>query len=173
MYTYQILITKKSITLSILLLDKAKGLLPLLLRTSVSSGILVLIIYIMGIQKLEYTLIRIGMPKKWVDILILTIIFIPIMLRELTKILIGRKSRVIYRNIDLKLIWYLLSTALGEIIIKGYNRAFRLQLTLSARKLYIEKNFLETCRYTKYDIMFLIIISIVIYSIILLSGVNV
>jgi energy-coupling factor transporter transmembrane protein EcfT len=147
------------------------GILPLILRISSSAGFIILILHLLGIRGLGISLRQMGVPGKWVDTLILTIIFIPVMSRELIKIMMGRESRIVVDRPRLRRVWQLLSTVVGEVIIKGYFRAYRLQLTLKARLINEEAPRAEERDIKNGDIGLLISSLVMIFLIIIFSAV--
>jgi energy-coupling factor transporter transmembrane protein EcfT len=93
------------------------------------------------------------------------------MSRELIKIMMGRESRIVVDRSRLRRVWQLLSTVVGEVIIKGYFRAYRLQLTLKARLINEEAPRAEERDIKNGDIGLLISSLVMIFLIIIFSAV--
>lgn len=140
-------------------------LLPLILRASAASGFLALTVCTVGFIGMLKGLVSLGLPRQLVFMIATLLNYIPIAIRDLTKVLIAREARAYCRGGSRKELWLRLASAVGEAIIRGYNRAWKLQLTLAARGLDARAVSPITERATKRDVLsalMLIALSIVI-----------
>lgn len=101
----------------------------LVLRTSTASGSLALGFMLIGQKGLKRALLSLGFRPSWVFSIILFLRFLPVMVRLTTKSLIAREARIVGE----KGRWLILSSVVGDIILKGYERAWRLRLAMEAR----------------------------------------
>lgn len=88
----------------------------------------------MGINGLAVALSRLRLPQSLIGIFLLFMRFAPTYVRELSKMLLARSSRI-YRAPSLRQKWRLLGDTAGDLIVRGYSHAWRLGLALAARGL--------------------------------------
>ena len=129
-YGYLFMDTHVKTTLQQLVIDTIA---PLLLRVSVATGSLVLLLNFIGYVNLIRGLALLGTPRNIVFMLALLMRFIPVMLRDTLRILAAREARIISRGTSYKHVWGLISTVAGDILARSSNRAWRMQLALKAK----------------------------------------
>lgn len=110
-------------------------LLPLLLRATAAAMLVTLMVQCLGLTRLIRGLRGLGFPSKMLFILMVYIRYIPIMLRQLIKLLSAREARLVCNTNKLRSSWLMLSTVVGSLLIKGFDKAFKLQVALKARGL--------------------------------------
>ncbi len=88
----------------------------------------------MGVNGLAVALSRLRLPESLIGTLLLFMRFAPTYVRELSKMLLARSSRI-YRAQGLRQRWRLLGDTAGDLIVRGYSHAWRLSLALTARGL--------------------------------------
>jgi energy-coupling factor transporter transmembrane protein EcfT len=70
-------------------------------------------------------------PKEIVRALSSTLVFIPILTKDACRMLAAREARIIKKNVSLS--WKILSTVVGDLILRGFERAERIDRAVSAR----------------------------------------
>lgn len=109
------------------------GLAPLLLRCVAATSALVLMTQSLGLMGLIRALRGLRVPPRALLILVLFLRYIPIMLRDTIKLLSAREVRMVSSSV--KDHWLMLSTVASGLLIKGFERAYRLQMAFKARGL--------------------------------------
>jgi len=110
---------------------------PLILRAVAAATVVTLMAQCLGLTRLMKVLRGLRFPPKLLFILMLYIRYIPIMLRQLVKLLSAREARLLSKS-KVKNSWFMLSTVTGSLLIIGFERAFRLQMALKARGLHYD-----------------------------------
>jgi len=108
---------------------------PLLLRCIAATSVLVLMAQSLGLTGLITGLRGLRVPPRAVFVLTLFLRYVPIMLRDATRLLSAREARIVTNSNEIKSSWFVLSTIAGSLLIKGFERAYRLQMALRARGL--------------------------------------
>jgi len=110
---------------------------PLLLRCIAATSVLVLMAQSLGLTGLITGLRGLRVPPRALFALTLFLRYVPIMLRDATRLLSAREARIIASSNanEIKSSWFVLSTVAGSLLIKGFERAYRLQMALKARGL--------------------------------------
>lgn len=111
------------------------GLVSLLLRCVAATSTLVLMTQSLGLTGLIEALKGLKVPSKALFILMFFLRYIPIMLRDAVKLLSAREARIVSSSAKLKTYWLVLSTVVSGLLIKGFEKAHRLQMALKARGL--------------------------------------
>lgn len=101
-------------------------------RVAASTAIFTSFASIMGWRRTIMGLERLRMPRELTFLLNLSIIHIPLFLRESSKMLSAREARVM-RKITLKEVWKILATVVGDLLLKSYEHAWRLEKAIKAR----------------------------------------
>ncbi|MBS7649677.1 hypothetical protein KEJ17_08570, partial [Candidatus Bathyarchaeota archaeon] len=96
------------------------------------AAIFAAFIFNMGWRMIIVGLEKLRMPKNFSFLLNLTIISIPLFLRESLKMLSAREARIM-RKATLKGLWRILATITGDLLIKSYERSWKLEKSLIAR----------------------------------------
>ena len=113
-----------------------------ILRVVSAAAIFTSFAQIMGWRRIIRGLEGLRMPRELGLILNLSIIHIPIFLRETLKMLSARESRIM-RKIRFRDIWGVLSMVVGDLILRIYERAWRINNAIEARSFTPTKNFME------------------------------
>jgi cobalt/nickel transport system permease protein len=108
---------------------------PLLLRCIAATSVLVLMAQSLGLTGLITGLRGLRVPPRALFALTLFLRYVPIMLRDATRLLSAREARIVTNSNEIKGSWFVLSTVAGSLLIKGFERAYRLQMALRARGL--------------------------------------
>lgn len=108
---------------------------PLLLRCVAATSVLVLMAQSLGLTGLITGLRGLRVPPRALFALTLFLRYVPIMLRDATRLLSAREARIVASSNEIKSSWFVLSTVAGSLLIKGFERAYRLQMALKARGL--------------------------------------
>ena len=108
---------------------EASALAPPVLRASAASGFLALGFTLTGQRGFKEALLSLGFRPAWVSSILLFIRFLPVMARLIARSLIAREARII----DGRGRWSALSSVVGDAIVKGHERAWRLRLAMEAR----------------------------------------
>jgi cobalt/nickel transport system permease protein len=101
-------------------------------RVAASTAIFTSFASIMGWRRTVMGLEKLRMPRELAFLLTLSIIHIPLFLRESSKMLSAREARIM-RKITLKEIWRILATVVGDLLLKSYEHAWRLNKAIEAR----------------------------------------
>jgi len=73
-------------------------------------------------------------PREITFSLTLSIIHIPLFLRELAKMLSAREARIV-KNMGVKQLWGTLATVIGDLLVKSHERMWRLEKAMRSRSL--------------------------------------
>ncbi len=103
----------------------------LVLRTTAASSIFTAFIMTLGWRGVYLGLRELGLPSSLGYMVVFYIRYIPIFSRDIVRFLLGREARRFSKG--LRGIWSSLPTVVGEIFLRGFDRAFRLELALEAR----------------------------------------
>ena len=114
------------------------NIIPLLLRSMAAVALITIIVQSIGLMGLIKTLKSLGVPSKILFILTIYIRYIPIMLRQTTKLLSAREARITSKVSKIRSTWFILSTVAGSLLIRGFDKAYKLQLAFKARGLSYE-----------------------------------
>lgn len=109
--------------------------LPPFLRAIAAAALVTLMVQCLGLTRLIRGLRGLGFSSKILFVLIVYIRYIPIMLRQLVRLLSAREARLVCDLDKLRNSWVMLSTVVGSLFIRGFDRAFKLQVALKARGL--------------------------------------
>lgn len=120
----------------------ARGLGPLLLRCAATTSALVLMAQSLGLTGLITGLRELRVPPRALFALTLFLRYVPVMLRDATRLLSAREARIVLGTNRIKSSWFVLSTVASGLLIRGFDRAYRLQMALRARGL--DPNFVPT-----------------------------
>jgi energy-coupling factor transporter transmembrane protein EcfT len=104
----------------------------LITRVTASVAIFTAFIMVMGWRGIIAGFEELRMPKELSFMLNLSIISIPIFLRETLNMLLAREARIM-RKIKIRNVWRMLATVIGELMLRGYERAWRLDKSIRAR----------------------------------------
>jgi len=109
--------------------------LPLLLRSITAAAIVTLMVQSLGLIGLIRGFRGLKFPSRALFVLMMYIRYIPIMLRHTTKLLSAREARLVSKVNKLKNSWLILSTVVGSLLMRGFDKAYKLQMALRARGL--------------------------------------
>ncbi|UCE29358.1 MAG: hypothetical protein JSV85_01085 [Candidatus Bathyarchaeota archaeon] len=101
-------------------------------RTTAAAAIFTSFASAMGWRRIVNGLEGLRMPGQFGLFLNLSIIHIPLFLRETAKMLSARESRIV-RKIRIREVWRVLSTVVGDLLLRGYERSWRLEKAINAR----------------------------------------
>ncbi|HIE19048.1 TPA: hypothetical protein EYP75_04915 [Candidatus Bathyarchaeota archaeon] len=101
-------------------------------RVTASAAIFTSFASIMGWRRTIIGLEGLRMPRELTFLLNLSIIHIPLFLRESSKMLSAREARVM-RKATFKEIWKVLATVVGDLLLRSYEHAWRLEKAIKAR----------------------------------------
>jgi len=113
----------------------AQVLAPLLVRCVAATLMLVLMAQSLGLTGLITGLRGLRVPPKALFVLMLFLRYVPIMLRDAARLLSAREARMASGTNRIKSSWLVLSTVAGSLFIRGFDRAYRLQMAFKARGL--------------------------------------
>ncbi|MEM2025859.1 MAG: energy-coupling factor transporter transmembrane component T, partial [Desulfurococcaceae archaeon] len=102
------------------------GVLPLLLRCVAAATLTAFTVQSLGLTQLIEGLRAMGIPSKLLFALIVYVRYIPITLRQASKLLSAREARLLSETNRLRNSWLMLSTAVGALFMIGFHRAYRL-----------------------------------------------
>lgn len=77
-------------------------------------------------------------PRDVIFLLNTSIVYIPLFLREVLRMISAREGRLLVKP-SLKGMWKLMATVVGDLILRGYERAWRLDKAIKARDLNADK----------------------------------
>jgi len=109
-----------------------KAMLLFVARVSAAAAIFTSLTCIVGWRGVVKGIEGFKAPGEAVLLLNTSIIYIPLFLRNTLKMLSAREARIIARS-RLKDIWGLMATVVGDLILRGYEHAWRLEKTIEAR----------------------------------------
>lgn len=102
------------------------------IRVVAAGAIFTAFIFILGWRKTMEGLRGLQIPRDVVFLLTLSIIYIPFLLREAAKILSAREARIV-RRVKFREVWYVLASVIGDLLLKSYEHAWRLEKAIRAR----------------------------------------
>lgn len=103
-------------------------------RVVSAAAIFTSLALIMGWRKMIEGLEGLRVPREITSLLILLIIQLPFLLREASKMLSAREARIV-KNVGFKDSWKVLATVVGDLFIRSYEHAIRLDRAIRARNL--------------------------------------
>lgn len=101
-------------------------------RVVTSVAVFTAFIMVMGWRRIIVGFEELRVPREFSFMLNLSIISIPIFLRETLTMLIAREARMM-RKSKIRSVWSVLVTIAGELILRGYERAWKLDKSIKAR----------------------------------------
>jgi energy-coupling factor transporter transmembrane protein EcfT len=105
-----------------------------IVRVVSAAAIFTSLTFIMGWRKMIEGLEGLKVPREITSLLILLIIQLPFLLREASKMLSAREARIV-KNVGFKDSWKVLATVVGDLLIRSYEHAIRLDRAIRARNL--------------------------------------
>ncbi|MCX8176149.1 MAG: energy-coupling factor transporter transmembrane protein EcfT, partial [Candidatus Bathyarchaeota archaeon] len=105
-----------------------------IVRVVSATAIFTSFVLMLGWKKTMEGLKGLGVPYEVVFFLMLSIIHIPLFLRETSKMLSAREARIV-KKVKFRQIWGILSTVIGDILLKSHEHAWRLEKAVKARSL--------------------------------------
>lgn len=102
------------------------------LRVVAAAAIFTSFTFVMGWRRIVRGLQGLRVPRELGVLLNLSIIHIPLFLREAIKMLSAREARIM-RKIRSRDLWRLLSTVVGDLLLRSYERASILEKAIKAR----------------------------------------
>lgn len=103
-------------------------------RVVASAAIFTTFTLMLGWRGVMKGLEDLKIPREIAFSLTLSIIHIPLFLRELTKMLSAREARIV-KNMGVKELWGTLATVIGDLLIKSHEHMWRLEKAMKARNL--------------------------------------
>ncbi len=108
------------------------GVFSFIARVGLSAAVFTAFIFALGWRRLVEGLSDLGLPKELVFELGLVIISLPPLLRELSKMISAREARIVGET-KLTGFWRVLATVAGDLLVRGYERAWRVEKAVRAR----------------------------------------
>jgi len=103
-------------------------------RVVSAAAIFTSLAFIMGWRRMIEGLEGLKVPREITSLLSLFIIHLPFLLREASKMLSAREARIV-KNVGFKDSWKVLATVVGDLFIRSYEHAIRLDRAIRARNL--------------------------------------
>lgn len=122
-----------------------------ILRPIASSAIFTVIFLSLGLSGFLEGLRSLHAPKELIDMIWFFVKYVQLFLRDACRLLAAREARIISDKCGYRKLWWIIGTVAGEILLRSYDKAVRLNLALQAR------NFGESVRHSvrgrisKYD----------------------
>jgi len=101
-------------------------------RVTASVAVSTAFIMIMGWRGIIAGFEELRIPRELSFMLNLSIVSIPVFLRETLNVLLAREARIM-RKVKMRNVWRMLATVIGELMLRGYERAWRLDKSIRAR----------------------------------------
>ena len=101
-------------------------------RVTASVAVFTAFIMVMGWRGIIAGFEELHIPRELSFMLNLSIISIPVFLRETLNMFLAREARIM-RKVKIRNIWRTLATVIGELMLRGYERAWRLDKSIRAR----------------------------------------
>lgn len=101
-------------------------------RVVAAAAIFTSFVSIMGWERIVRGLGGLQMPRELTLLLNLSIIHIPLFLREASMMLSAREARIM-RKTRFKDVWRVLATVVGDLLLRSYERAWRLEKAIRSR----------------------------------------
>ena len=169
MVIYQIIIYSLPLNEVTALLVYGHGsLVVLIMRSVIAADFLTLIPMALGAQGIVAGLKSIGVSRNSILLIMLTIRSIPSMIREGTRLLFGRRSRILVEDREVLSLWRLFSTVAGELLIRSVYRGERLRYTLESR-IWIDSPFYGNPISTRDKLLILMVLKIIIISMVFME----
>lgn len=111
--------------------------LSLILRTTACVAVFTTFVQLLGWRNWLEGLRSLRVPRMVIWLIATSIIYIPLSLRESSRLLLARESRML-KKVGVGEVWRMLSTVLGDLLLRGYDRAWRLSLSLRSRSFKLE-----------------------------------
>jgi energy-coupling factor transporter transmembrane protein EcfT len=105
-----------------------------IIRVLSAAAIFTSLTFIMGWRKMIEGLEGLRVPREITSLLVLLIIQLPFLFREASKMLSAREARIV-KNVGFKDSWKVLATVVGDLFIRSYEHAIRLDRAIRARNL--------------------------------------
>ncbi len=103
-----------------------------ILRIVSASSIFTAFVLIIGWRGIIKGLEFFRIPRELTLLLKLSVIHIPLTIREATKMLFARDARIV-KSIGVKELWKTLASVVGELFLRCYERAWRVDKAIKAR----------------------------------------
>ena len=101
-------------------------------RVVAATAVFTSLAFAMGWRRIVTGLEGLRIPPQLGLLLNLSIIHIPLFLRETVKMLSARESRIM-RKTRVREVWGVLSTVVGDLLLRSYEHAWRLEKAIKAR----------------------------------------
>jgi len=138
-------------------------------RVVASAAIFTSFASIMGWRRTVMGLEGLRMPRELTFLLNLSIVHIPLFLRESSKMLSAREARVM-RKITFKELWRVLATVVGDLLLRSYEHAWRLEKAIRARSFTKEASWRSKSSSTEIKDLFLLSLALCILLLGVLDG---
>lgn len=103
-----------------------------IIRVVAAGAIFTAFIFILGWRRTVEGLKGLKIPNGIVSLLSISIIYIPFLTREMVKMLSAREARIL-RRAKLREVWHVLASIIGDLILRSFERAWRLEKAIKAR----------------------------------------
>lgn len=103
-----------------------------ILRVIASATIFSSFIFIMGWKRIIMGLETLHFPRELIILLKLSVVYIPLFLREASKMLLAREARIM-RKMPLREIWKISATVVGDLLLRSHQHAWRIGKAIKAR----------------------------------------
>lgn len=108
------------------------NMLSFIVRVTAAASIFTIFMMYIGWYGVIEGLRGLKIPEEIVLLIAFFMKYVSIFLREILKILVARESRLLSRT-SMSRLWFILSTVIGELVIRGYERAWIFEKALKAR----------------------------------------
>ena len=108
--------------------------LSLTLRAAAAASIFAASIQLLGWRNWLKGLEDLRVPRLLIKLTMLSLFYIPLFLREALRMLLAREARMVGR-VGVWRSWRMVSTVVGDLLLRGRERAWRLERALMARSL--------------------------------------
>ena len=111
-------------------------------RVTAAAAVFSAFTSMMGWRRLVEGLESLRMPREITSSLTLSMIYLPLFLREALKMLSAREARIV-RKRKLRDSWEILATVVGDLLLRSHERAWRIEKAIRARSFTAFRNLLK------------------------------
>jgi cobalt/nickel transport system permease protein len=104
------------------------------IRVVAAASVFTAFIFILGWRGVIDGLRGLKVPGSIVSLISLSIVYIPFLIREMVRMLSAREARIV-RKTGFRKLWYVLASVVGDLILRSYEHAWRLEKAIKARSL--------------------------------------
>jgi energy-coupling factor transporter transmembrane protein EcfT len=125
-------------------------------RVVAAAAVFTAFIFILGWRRMVDGLRGLKMPEVATSLISLSIIYIPYLIREMVKMLSAREVRIV-RKTGFRELWYVLASVVGDLMLRSYEHAWRLEKAIKARSINPNSPKAGGCRVWINDLILLIL----------------